>query len=70
MARWEHTVNEKQVFIDWEIVDTIDYHDNEYNNVALEGEDDDGNKYIAEGDTMGGDLCDVYDIELINHDPA
>jgi hypothetical protein len=64
MKNWEHTFDGKQVFIDWNIVDTIDYHDNEYNNVALEGEDENGIKYTATGDTLSGELCDVYDIEL------
>jgi hypothetical protein len=65
MSYWQHTINGRLVAIEWEIIDIIDYHDSEYNNVALIGEDKNGNKYSADGDTLSGELCDVYNIELI-----
>jgi hypothetical protein len=61
---YKHTREDgKAVLIDWEITDTIDVHDSGCVDVALDGEDQYGNKYQASGNTQDGELVEVADIE-------
>ena len=64
----KHIIDGKEVIIDWEIGETIDNHGSGCKDVQLSGEDADGNRYMASGNSQDGELVEVYedDIEEAN----
>lgn len=49
------------ITINWEVKEVIEQHDSGCAAVLVEGQDDDGVNYEAEGTTQSGELVDVDD---------
>lgn len=60
----KHTIGDKRVEIDWQIGETIDNHGSGCKDVQLSGEDADGNRYLASGNSQDGELVDVYEDDI------
>ena len=61
----KHTINDKQVEIDWEQSDLIDNHGSGCKEYMVIGSDGQGIEYIGSGTYQDDELIEVTDIELI-----
>lgn len=58
----------EKVWIDWEVGGTVDKHDSACVDVWLTGEDQQGRKYGADGNTQDDELVDITNVEEVTND--
>lgn len=61
----KHTINGELRNIDWEQVEKIENFGSGCVDWSIEGFDEEGNQYSANGNYQDGELAEVTDIELI-----
>lgn len=59
----KHIIENKEVNIDWDQKEILDNHGSGCQDWMIEGEDEDGVKYFAQGNYQSGELMEVTDIE-------
>lgn len=60
----KHIIEGKEITIDWEIGETIDYYGSGCRDVQLTGTGSDGKEYGASGNTQDGELVEVYENDI------